>query len=265
MSAGALNDREVLTRQYADDRNLRARQRLWEISRSEPELDFNRWSVEVTGASSGDVVLDVGCGNGRPLALFRERDCQVVGIDASAGMLRELPGGSLAVGDVEQLPFRDGSADVAAAFMMLYHVPDQRCAAAELRRVVRHGGVLVATTASVHNQDELRAVVEGAVGEGWTWHRPSEVSFHLEGGADVLATAFTEVEVVPAPERRIFISDPDAAADYIDSIRDHYQRTLPEGRQWDDVVDAVRAAVTDAVAAAGAFVVTARLGAIVCR
>jgi len=258
-------DEEVLQRQYADDRNLRARQRLWEISRSEPQLDFNRWAVDLIGVQEGDVVLDAGCGNGRPLALLEERRCTAVGLDLSLGMARSTHHPRVAVGDVQDLPFPAGVFDAAAAFMMLYHVPDQENAAAELRRVVRPGGVLVATTASQENQAELRTIVEDAVGGDWTWNRPSATSFHLEGGAAVLATAFDSVQRIEATARRIFLTDADAVAEYVASSGDHFGRTLPPGRTWDEVVEAVRAATAAAIAAEGALVVSGRLGALVCR
>lgn len=260
-----LTDEEVLERQYADDRNLRARQRLWEISRSEPQLDFNRWAVDLIGAHEGDLVLDAGCGNGRALALLEERRCTAVGIDLSLGMARSTRHARVAVGDVQNLPFPPGAFDAAAAFMMLCHVPNQERAAAELRRVVKPGGVMVATTASKENQAELRSIVEGAVGGGWTWNRSSATSFHLEGGAAVLATAFDSVERVEAPERTIFLTDADALADYVASSGDHYGRTLPPGRTWDEVVEAVRAETAAVIAAEGALVVRGRLGAFVCR
>jgi SAM-dependent methyltransferase len=264
MSDSVMSDQDILARQYADDRNLRARQRLWEISRSEPPLDFNSWSVELLGASPGDTVLDAGCGNGLPLNLLRQTGCTAVGLDQSLGMAQQANHPVVGVGDVQRLPFRDGVFDAAAAFMMLYHVPNRELAAAELRRVLRPGGVLVATTASSDNQAELRNLVESAVGTGWSWNRPSAANFHLESGAAVLGTAFDSVELVPAPERRIFITNADAMADYVASSADHYSRSLPPGRSWDQVVEAVRDATAAAAAGDGALVVTARLGALVC-
>jgi SAM-dependent methyltransferase len=260
-----MTDEQVLARQYADDRNLRSRQRLWEISRSEPQLDFNRWSVELLDAKDADLVLDAGCGNGRPLALLQQQGCTAVGVDLSLGMARTARHPLVAAGDVQDLPFPDSVFDAAVALMMLYHVPNQEAAAAELRRVVRPGGVVVATTASAENQAELRDLVEGAVGSGWTWLRPSSTSFHLEGGAAVLGTAFDSVTCIEAPERRIYITDENAMADYVASSGDHFGRTLPPGRTWEEVVEAVRAETAAAVAADGAFVVVARLGALVCR
>lgn len=260
-----MNDAEVLARQYAQDGNLRARQRLWDISRSEPAFDFNQWSVDLTRAGAGDRVLDAGCGNGLPLARLRKRGCAAVGVDLSPGMARSAGATAVAVGDVQRLPFPDGVFDAAEALMMMYHVPDQKAAAGELRRVVRPGGLVVATTASTDNQNELRTLVEDAVGGGWTWELPSATSFNLEGGGAVFRHAFETVERVDAPTRRIFITDADAMADYVASGGDHHARTLPAGCRWDDVVESVRTATAAAVQAHGALVLTSRLGAFVCH
>lgn len=265
MTAPKWSDEDVLARQYADDRNLAARQRLWQISRSEPAFDFNQWSVDCLGAQPGDVVLDAGCGNGRPLGLLREAGCTVVGVDGSFGMVHNVVRAPVVVGDVQSLPFADDSFHAAAAFMMLYHVPDRRAAAEELRRVVRPAGRVVATTASEDNQPELRDLVEAAVGSDWTWTRPSESNFSLEGGVGILQSVFDSVRVIRAPERRVFVTDADAMADYVASTEDHYADALPPGRRWTDVVETVRSATSRAILDHGALVVTARLGALVCR
>jgi SAM-dependent methyltransferase len=265
VSNRALTDKDVVARQYADDRNLKARQRLWQISRSEPGLDLQTWSVDLLEVGADDVVLDAGCGNGLPLAVLRERGAAAVGMDLSPGMVQQAGHDRVMAGDIQHLPFPDDRFDAAGAFMMLYHVPDQEAAVAELRRVVKAGGVVVATAPSGHNQAELRELVEGAVGDGWTWQRSSAATFNLESGADVLATAFGSVEVVPAPGRRIFITDTDALADYLASSEDHWAGTLPAGRTWPEVIEAVRSRADEVIANEGSLVVTARVGAIVCR
>jgi ubiquinone/menaquinone biosynthesis C-methylase UbiE len=51
---------------------------------------FRRKAVKRLGGKRGDTVLEVGCGTGRNLALLREAvgdDGQVIGVDASGGML----------------------------------------------------------------------------------------------------------------------------------------------------------------------------------
>ena len=51
--------------QYADDRNLSARQRLWQ--NQTPFFDIAGWVLSLAGLSPGLRVLDAGCGNGEYL------------------------------------------------------------------------------------------------------------------------------------------------------------------------------------------------------
>ena len=64
------------------------------------------------------------------------------------GRLTQARGVEAIVGDVQDLPFRDGIFDCAVAAWMLYHVPDLDRALRELRRVLRPDGRLVAATNS---------------------------------------------------------------------------------------------------------------------
>ena len=48
--------------QYADDRNLHARQRLWRGQ--VPSFDIAAWVLDLAGLRPGARVLDAGCGNG---------------------------------------------------------------------------------------------------------------------------------------------------------------------------------------------------------
>jgi hypothetical protein len=57
--------------QYADDRNLRARQRLWLCQR--PPFDIVSWVLDLAGLAPDLRVLDVGCGNGTYLRAMRDR------------------------------------------------------------------------------------------------------------------------------------------------------------------------------------------------
>ena len=59
------------------------------------------------------------------------------------------------VGDVQEPPFEDASFDVVVAAWMLYHVPDLDRAVAELARVLRPGGRLVATTNAADHLQEM--------------------------------------------------------------------------------------------------------------
>jgi SAM-dependent methyltransferase len=92
--------------QYRDERNLVARQRLWQISRRRPAFSLYSWVVGLARFTGGEAVLDVGCGCGAYLELV-----EAVGLDSSIGMLRAARArarGPLVGGDAMALPFRDG-------------------------------------------------------------------------------------------------------------------------------------------------------------
>jgi SAM-dependent methyltransferase len=112
----------------------------------------------------GARVLDVGCGDGRHLAMTRHMvGVDAVGVDLGEGDLRRaaerlrvldaLPpahGGTVTGagawltlrGDIRRLPFADATFDCVIASEVLEHVHDDRAALDELTRVLRPGGVL---------------------------------------------------------------------------------------------------------------------------
>jgi SAM-dependent methyltransferase len=109
--------------------------------------------LELLGLSSGDRVLDVGCGSGvvtREIAKRVAPRGRVMGLDASPALLRvarqyaadaaldELV--EFQAGDCRQMPFADGSFDVTFAATVLAHVPEAGRALAEMVRVTRVGG-----------------------------------------------------------------------------------------------------------------------------
>jgi SAM-dependent methyltransferase len=252
--------------QYADDRNLRARQRLWEGQ--DPYFDLAAWVLDLAGVASGQEVLDVGCGNGTYLRALRARNIDAVGIDLSLGMLDAARGDQdLVNADAVSLPVRDGAVDVVLAPHMLYHVPDRPTAVRELRRVLRRGGVLIAVTNGAGHTRAVKELVEAAVGAttpGWEMRTNFSSGFSLENGAEQLAVAFEDITCV-RPERvaPVTIRDAGVVADYVASVGDHYE---PEaGRPWHEVVATVRAEVQRVIDADGAFLVHGDPGAFVCR
>jgi len=105
-----------------------------------------RFARAVPGGSPGQGlrVLDVGCGTGQSLRIYRERAGLYVGIDLSLGALRmaggRFGGASWMQADALRLPFRTGSFDVVAFSSVLHHIGDRGAALAEARRVLAPGG-----------------------------------------------------------------------------------------------------------------------------
>ena len=143
--------------------------------------------VEAVAESKPARVLEVGCGWGE-LAEWIGRDtgADVVATDLAPHMVSLAcdRGVDARIADVQDLPFEDGEFDVAVAAWMLYHVPDLDRGVAELARVLRSGGRLVAVTNSRFHLLELRELV----GSG-----PSPLKFSREDGEVILARRFERV------------------------------------------------------------------------
>ncbi len=127
--------------------------------------------VELAGRYvRGREVLEVGCGTGLVLRRLAPIASRAVGVDLSPGMLARARARGLDVveGSATELPFPDASFDVAVSFKVLAHVPDLARALAEMARVVRPGGVIVA---ELYNARSVRHLVKrflpaGRVGGG---------------------------------------------------------------------------------------------------
>lgn len=106
----------------------------------ELETDFVRRYGE------GREVLEVGCGTGLILRRIREFAKVARGVDLSPGMLEKARqrGLDVVLGSATELPFPDQSFDVTCSFKVLAHVPEIERALAEMVRVTRVGGTVLA-------------------------------------------------------------------------------------------------------------------------
>jgi SAM-dependent methyltransferase len=151
------DDPELVRREYATEAGLRARASVYEGVAGPDARDV---ALDAVRAAAPRRVLEVGCGWGEFAARVQEElGAEVVAVDLSPRMveLARERGVDARVGDVQELPFADGEFDVAVANWMLYHVPDLDRALAELARVVRVGGQLVAATNGLDHLGELWA------------------------------------------------------------------------------------------------------------
>jgi ubiquinone/menaquinone biosynthesis C-methylase UbiE len=108
---------------------------------------------------AGGDILECGAGTGLLLERFAKFARSAKGIDVSPGMLEHARRRGLSVREasVTSIPFNDQSFDVTCAFKVLAHVPEIGRALAEMARVTRPGGVVVA---EFYNPLSLRGVVK---------------------------------------------------------------------------------------------------------
>ena len=96
------------------------------------------------GPIAGQTVLDLGCGKGRFARHLHARGANIVGLDASRGMLGGALGLDRVCGSALRLPFASESFDGIAAVEVFEHLPPRGLdrVIAEAARVLRPGGVL---------------------------------------------------------------------------------------------------------------------------
>jgi SAM-dependent methyltransferase len=180
-----INDPAAVARQYATESNLEARRSLYANAEGP---DPRELAFEAVAEVAPRRVLEVGGGPGELAArIADELQCDVHMLDISPRMveLARARGVDAEVGDVQSLPFEDATFDCAIAAWMLFHVPDIDAGLAELARVLRPGGRLVAATNSTEHLAELRAIAGTAA-----WKRV----FTRENGAETLGRSFEDVE-----------------------------------------------------------------------
>jgi SAM-dependent methyltransferase len=128
-------------------------------------------------------VLDAGMGDGEFAEwVARRLTTDVIAVDQSAWMVERAQerGVSAHLGEIGSLPCESGSFDVVVANWVLFFVADLDGGLADLVRVLRSGGRLVALTNSERHLEEL-------------WGR-QPLGFSAENGREALARHFTRVE-----------------------------------------------------------------------
>jgi SAM-dependent methyltransferase len=167
--------------------------------------------------------LEIGAGTGyftlnlQQEGVMREAVCT----DISPGMLDALQANAARLGlavqtracDAEHLPFDDASFDLVFGHAVLHHLPNLDRAFAELRRVLRPGGLLFFAGEPSARGDRLAAVPKrAATAVAPLWRRalrvPPAPSGHADGGAGhhgleplVDVHAFTPAQLATAAHR----------------------------------------------------------------
>ena len=143
-------------------------------------------STSVRPAKEELQVLDAGIGTGAMSAAFADKyagPITLTGIDVSLDMLKQAKqqlnhshlSPRFLQADVNSLPFAESTFDVVLVAHVLEHMADPKRALAELHRVLRPGGVLIAcvtqrSSAGTYIQLKWRThSVDTSTARGWLW------------------------------------------------------------------------------------------------
>ena len=103
-------------------------------------------------------LLDAGCGAGGASVLARQRGAVVSGCDLSEALLNiareRLAGADLRIGELEDVPFPEGSFDAVMAINSIQFTPDPLRATQELVRVTAPGGHIAVVVWSVEQCEQ---------------------------------------------------------------------------------------------------------------
>ena len=142
---------------------------MFEVSETSYDNFMGRYSMRLAplfadfaGVEAGQKALDVGAGTGALTADLVRRGAEVAAADPSppfvAALERRFPEIEVRSAPAEELPWPDASFDVALAQLVLTFMRDAPSGVAEMRRVVRPGGVVAACMWDREGMDMLAAV-----------------------------------------------------------------------------------------------------------
>lgn len=264
MSSKLRTDPKHLTeKMYSNESQLSTRIRTHELY-TQPKQDFTAWVLDQITWHGIQRVMDVGCGAGfyiQPLHNRLAAGSLIISADLSLGMLRDVAAKPFAAhsnllnANVHRIPLPEASLDVVLANHMLYHVPDIPAALAEVRRVLRPGGFLLAATNSVRSMTRFKEEIQAAYHQlGFPIQFPDAITdqFSLENGQALLQQAFPDVRSQRFESALVF---PEAApvCAYVNSLYDGYAPDLPDQVSWEQVLRLVEEHVKQIIQQEGEY------------
>jgi SAM-dependent methyltransferase len=151
--------------------------------------------ADFAGVAPGQRVLDVGAGTGALTAELVRHGTKVAAAEPSAAFVaalqRRFPEADVREAGAEDLPWPDASFDAALAQLVVSFMSDPHAGVAEMRRVVRPGGVVAVCMWDRTGMEMLAAIdrTRRALGDEGEGVRPYRTRPEIEGlfgaGADV--------------------------------------------------------------------------------
>lgn len=110
-------------------------------------------AAKLIPSKKGDVILDLGCGNGVSTNYIRGK--VVVGVDLSENEMvrakRRFPDRNYLVADAANLPFKSDIFDVVIAINLLHHIKNSKAVLKEIYRILKKDGRLLTVDPNLYN------------------------------------------------------------------------------------------------------------------
>lgn len=262
---------DALRRYYATDRYLRIHEET-QAKYGFPSVDFVRWTLATIDWMGDEVILDIGAGRGSHYARLVQDQPAIAyfALDLSPNLLLNHPCAAdrLIQGDAMRLPFSDDSFDIVMANHVLYHLADIETGLAEIKRVLKPDGRVLAATDSLQTLPELQVLFRRAIvllSKNGAQVNPPALpcdGFALENGTRMLARHFYAVVRHDLPCQLQF-DDVEPALKYLDSMRELRQDSLPDDISWDDIMLIMRQQLTQLLQSMGKLEINLAIGALV--
>jgi SAM-dependent methyltransferase len=189
MMAKITDQKYLKDEQYRDATNLNARLVIHQRFSTNPYGWFP-WIFDVLERLPKQArVLELGCGSAYFLSDFSEgmvdaarQNLATSGHDFKFEQI-----------DAQSIPYPDEAFDIVIANHMLYHVPDRPRAFTEIRRVMKTGGHLIASTVGERHLKELDAWLKDVASFDFAPMVANQ--FTLENGLQQLTPYFAQVKI----------------------------------------------------------------------
>ncbi|MBR2528398.1 MAG: methyltransferase domain-containing protein [Blautia sp.] len=218
------NMEKSMKKQYQNASNLSARIRLHSLYSTNPEGWFP-WIFSRLELKGRERILEIGCGDGSLWAQNLERipaDSSILLTDISEGMLRDAHRNigandkrfSYQTCSCPVLPFEDESFDLVIANHVLFYCDDLVESLRQIRRILRKGGRLIASTYGRHHMEEITRLVKSFDERITLAATQLYESFGKENGGMILSDFFLQTRWI-SYEDSLYVTDPDALISYI--------------------------------------------------
>ncbi len=113
------------------------------------------WNVITRELTPQALILDLGCGSGRDLRYFSQKDFRVVGLDYSYGLLKlakDFSRQRVVLGDITRLPFQESVFDAVWAVGSLLHISrdDLPSVLAQIQKILKPNSYFLASIKKGH-------------------------------------------------------------------------------------------------------------------